>query len=210
MIMWLNNFGAIYLLNLDFREDRKEASTEVLKKFGIPFTLVKATHDKETPIKGLIATIKVVMTQANYDGHSSILVFEDDIHSMVDNETFHTTMNGGMNQLPHDWDLLYLGCNAPNGFRNFHSANLLTVKRAFSTHAVAYSKRAIDFILAHEISEPYDNFLVNNFQQKAKCYCTYPMLMTQKPGMSDIEGKHTDWSMCLEKRYDMEVKKLQV
>lgn len=200
-------FSHIALINLKKREDRKRDATKVLDDFGIKYELWEATDNTEKPCEGLVDSMQRYFNKSLREGAERCLIFEDDILPLVDKDTFTETINSCIALLPNDWDLFYLGGNVTSGFDSFHSANLLTVKRVFATHATAYSKRAMEFIVKRSIKEPVDNCLVRDFQPYAKCFISYPMLMTQKPNHSDIGNTYTDWSRFLEIRYDSEFKR---
>lgn len=207
--MWHSYFDKIFLINLPHREDKREASTKVLNDLEIPFELVEAIHDTEFPCRGLVRTMQGIMMKALEEGKTRVLIFEDDIDLAVSKEVFNETMEACVNQLPEDADLFYLGCNVAGGLHEFYSKNLLPVRLAFATHACSYSKKAMEFFCRQPILEPCDNFLVREFQPTAKCFVSYPFLMGQVPGISDIGLAHTDWTKFLSSRYNSEIEKLK-
>lgn len=207
--MWHNYFDGIFLINLVHRTDKLEASTKVLNDLEIPFELVSAIHDPEFPCRGLVRTMQGIMFKALEQGFNRILIFEDDIQLLVSKDEFNETMNGCVEQLPEDADILFLGCNVAGGLHEFYSKNLLPVRLAFATHACSYSKKAMQAICRQPILEPVDNFLVREFQPTAKCFVSYPFLMGQLPGHSDIGGDFVDWTRFLSSRYNSEIEKLK-
>lgn len=208
VIMWHNYFDKIYLINLAFRKDRLESSTKILNDLEIPFELVEAIHDKEFPCRGLVKTMQGIMFKALEKGYEKILIFEDDIEVLVSKDILNETMNNCVQQLP-EWNLFYLGCNVAGGLTEFYSENLLPIRLAFATHATAYDKKAMQAICKQPIIEPVDNWLVREFQPHAKCFVSYPMLVTQKPCYSDIGKAFTDWSRFLSVRFDAEIERLK-
>lgn len=201
-------FKHIALINLKKREDRLESSTKILDTFGINYEVWEATDNMDFPCRGLVDSMQRYFRKVLAEGGDRCLLFEDDILNLVDAQVFNETIEKCLNQLPHDWDLFYLGGNCATGLQEFYSANLLPVKLVYATHATAYSKKAMEFILSREIKEPVDNFIVRDFQPRKKIFITYPMLFTQLPNYSDIGKAFTDWSKFLEIRYNAEVKKL--
>lgn len=208
--MWQPYFEHIAVVNLKSRTDRLQSSTELLDRLGVTYEVWEATENKEKPILGLVDSMQRYFRKVLAAGGERCLVFEDDIKELFHHETvFCETMNKCIEQLPNDWDLFYLGCNVAYGIEKFYSENLVTLKMAYATHAVAYSKRAMEFVIDREIREPFDNCLVRDFQPNAKVFCSYPMLFTQAESYSDIEKKNTDYSRFLETRFNAAIKKIK-
>jgi len=201
-------FQHIALINLKKREDRLASSTKVLDEFGLKYEVWEATDNMEYPCRGLVDSMQRYFRKVLDAGGDKCLLFEDDILPLVDAQVFNETMGKVLKQLPADWDLFYLGGNCASGLQEFYSENLLPVKMMYATHATAYSKKAMEFIVSKEINEPVDNCLVRDFQPRKKIFITYPMLFTQSAQYSDIGKAYTDWSRFLETRYNAEVKKI--
>jgi len=202
-------FSHIAIVNLRKREDRRELATKTLDDIGINYEVWEATENEQYPCRGLVDSIQRYFRKVLSEGGDKCLVFEDDIINLLQGETVpRETIENCIQQLPQDWDLFYLGCNPVFGFEKFYSANLLPLRIAYATHAVAYSKRAMEFIISRNIEEPIDNFIVREFQPTAKCYASYPMIFSQRPNFSNIGNAFTDWRPFLEIRFNAEVEKL--
>lgn len=202
-------FQHIALINLKKREDRLASSTKILDDFGVKYEVWEATDNMEFPCRGLVDSMQRYFRKVLDAGGDKCLLFEDDILPLVDAQVFNETMEKALQQLPADWDLFYLGGNCASGLQEFYSANLLPVKMMYATHATAYSKKAMEFIVNKTINEPVDNCLVRDFQPRKKIFITYPMLLTQKADFSNIGNAWTDWSRFLEIRYDAEIRKIK-
>lgn len=199
--MWTDYFKHIKLINLAHRTDRLQSSTRILNEYSIPFDRVEAIYNKDQPCVGLVDTIKQIMFEAIVDGAENILIFEDDLKPMVAPVFFNSTMDVVVSELPKDWDMLYLGCNPSGGFSHWESNTLLGLRFGYNTHAVAYSRKCMEYIVSQSIHEPIDNFLVREYQKKANIYQTFPLLFSQEPGFSDIGGQPTDWTREIVDRY---------
>lgn len=202
--MWYNYFDKIYLVNLPERRDRYLISMWELAKFSIPYHHFKAMKHWDGK-EGLYQTMRTLFEQAVALNYRRILVFEDDLKIIG---PMDTVMEKCIQQLPEEWDMLYLGCNLARRPGNFFSANLLPVTRALSTHAVAYSRACMERILSLPKALPIDLFYAEVIQPAGKCYCTCPMLVTQYPGFSDIEKRVMNWSFALDERFESVVKPL--
>lgn len=201
-------FQHIAIVNLRKREDRRELATKTLDDIGIDYGVWEATENEQYPCRGLVDSMQRYFIKVLNEGGERCLVFEDDIVALEDSNLTKEIIEKCIEQLPQDWDLCYLGCNPVFGFEKFYSENLLPLRIAYATHAVAYSKRAMEFIIAKEIKEPIDNYIVREFQPNAKCYASYPILFGQRPCYSDIGKAFTDWTNFIEVRFNAEVQKL--
>jgi hypothetical protein len=101
-----------------------------------------------------------------------------------------------------NWDLFYLGTQHPAEFSYWQTPNLLRVRLGYSTHAVGYSKRAMQFVIESHIDEPIDNYICREFQKYNTSYCSYPLLCSQVAGQSDIYNDYIDWSVFIKPTFD--------
>lgn len=113
-----------------------------------------------------------------------IAIYEDDVKFL---QSWRVVFDA-MNQLPEDWDCLYLGAS-PNEPQERYSKNLFRVKNAHVTHAIVWNKRhngAIDHILSHKSDiRKWDDYLATVIQPRFNCFLTYPMVVTQTQFKSD-------------------------
>lgn len=207
--MWTDFFDEILCINLDIREDRLLRITEHFEEYEIPFKRVEAIkHEKGA--EGLLATMILIFQEALSKGFENILIFEDDAKIVVSTYEFHDTMNKVVEQLPKDYIMCFLGCQPTKGYEGFYSPNLLRVKEAFATHAVAYSKKGIELILASNFSAPIDNFYVSHIQEPyGKCFMVHPFLVTQEAGYSNIGNAEIDWNMFMQPRHERSIIELK-
>lgn len=206
--MWLRFFDNIYLINLSHRSDRLLASAELLENYEIPYTRVNAIHDQEQGARGLRDTMVKIFDDALLNNYDNILVFEDDITFVLEKPQVYDTMNKVVEQLPPNYFMCYLGGQPTAGFPNFYSNNLLPAIQFFATHAVMYSKQGIKEIMAREMGYPIDNWMVQHIQTQGNCYCTNPMLASQRPDKSDIGGQFIDWRPFMDTRFSQKLNEL--
>lgn len=206
---WLNKISKIVVLNLIHREDRLIQITEHFDEYKIPYERVSAIKD-EQGARGLRDTMLLVFSQAMADNLENILVFEDDAVCVEPVDIFHNTMNKVMEQLPENYDMCFLGCQPTGGFPNgFHSPNLLQVQKAFSTHAVLYSKKGIREIMGREFGYPIDNWYVDEIEPIGNCYTVHPFLFSQRKGFSDIGREVFDWGPFLQPRHIQKINEMR-
>jgi GR25 family glycosyltransferase involved in LPS biosynthesis len=194
---WVTSIGQIFVINLLKRNDRRHQIEQELSKYNIPFLLWTAIED-ENGAEGLRQTMVELFESCLKNGYQRVLIFEDDAVMIEDINKY---MPLCLEQLPEDFDLFYLGCQHNQKFERFHSENILPVFSAFSTHAVLWSESGMKKFLERCNGLPIDREIRNKIQGDDKCYVSYPMLVSQRPSFSDIDGCVRDWSKWLEQLY---------
>lgn len=126
-------------------------------------------------------------------GEERLLTFEDDVLIQDDRH-----LGNALAELPADWDILYLGANITEGvfgIKEFppvrYSPYLYRVRKAWTTHAIAYSRKMVDIILQNypvHSFEVFDNWLNREILPHYKCFLINPMICWQRPGISDLWG----------------------
>lgn len=194
---------ATILINLPKRTDRRMKAMDDLSGHGIPFYLWMATEDIDGK-KGLVKTMRSLLAYCVECDFKHCLILEDDIKIL--NPYIGQILADCIEELPDDYDLLYLGCNM-HGTPQRYSKKLLQAVGMYATHAILYSRSAIEYILELlDENEAYDITLVKKVQPGMQCYCTSTMLVSQQNGFSDIEGREVDYTKFLEKRFQEKTK----
>lgn len=206
---WISKVERIVCLNLLHREDRFIAFTEQAEKYSIPFERVNAIYNEQQGAAGLRDTMAALFNEQIAKNAYHTLVFEDDASILVEPFWFHEYMNKVMEQLPENYHMVFLGCQLTNRVSHFHSPNLIPVSKAFSTHAVLYSLQGMKEIMARNFGYPIDNWMVDEIQTLGQSYCTFPLLCSQVPGVSDIGKNFIDWTPFIVDRYNQKVGRLK-
>ena len=124
------------------------------------------------------------------------MIIEDDIKVLEPVEV----LNKAIEQLPDDWDMLYLGAGVKEKLKRY-SDNLFILGKVLCTHAVIYNNQngVVDYILdnAHGIIDVYYR---DNIHGKFNCYITYPMVCSQEDGLSDTTRWYKE-SAFMENKY---------
>lgn len=96
-----------------------------------------------------------------------------------------------LNELPENWDIVYLGANLLNGQPERYSAHLCRVFSAWTTHAIGYNRKVVQFILDNQpgISEEMVDCWMSKQLDKLNAFVVAPMVAYQKPHQSGIWGK---------------------
>jgi len=197
---WTDFFTKIFVINLPERTDRLLDIAEQLYKWNIPYELVNAVKH-EDGAEGLRITVEGIFREAVKQEWESILIFEDDAIFVDSGGNPNEVMEKVVKQLPKTWDILYLGAQCTTGFKMRVSPNLLLVENAYATHAWALSLHGIKEVLMSVLEAPIDNCVVKKIQPQGNTYITYPLLCSQRAGMSNIGNTYIDWSPFIEQRY---------
>lgn len=121
-----NFFDNVYLVNLEKSKDRLNNITKILNNENIKFERFNAVYGKELSDE----YIKTITTNFCYNfcpksvigcalshiliwkdilkkNYKNSLILEDDIYF---DENYKNNLKKSLNELPHDWDIVYLGC----------------------------------------------------------------------------------------------------
>ena len=183
-----------YCINLRKRPDRwARVLPEFYKLSLIPMRFL-AIYNNIGHV-GCIDSHLELLHQVKKDG--IFAVFEDDILALGTWQDIQRSIN----QLPPDWDMLYLGATLLEPLERY-SENLFRLKRGLTTHAIIYNNqhKVCEYITAHHNSPQVDVFMME-VQEKFNVYITYPLLVSQMPGKSDIVNRYTDYSE-IQESYD--------
>lgn len=204
-------FDRIYLINLDYRQDRLSQSLDEFSKVGIKdkvqrvsgLVIHKFGDPKRDSCYGNHMSHALCLKAATLEEVRNVLIFEDDVQFLYNaNEVLIKSLE----QLPKDWDMLYLGANIERPAYQV-SENLAKLTFAYSTHAYAvnlqYSSVSTDLININIDPETihndveYNNRIIPNYN----CYVCVPIIATQRASYSDIEKKFMsyDW---MEERFN--------
>lgn len=205
--MNFKDIDEVYVISLQHRIDRREQMQCELNEHGIKFSFFDAIQD-ENGAFGLIKTMRKLFTEILSKDQNTVMILEDDSHFLLPSVPF---LNEVLPQLPQDYYCFHLGCNLIAAPRRI-STNILKIDKAYATHAIIYSREAIELILPLLLRDeivPYDILLMNSIQTYGKSYCTMPMLATQRESYSDIEKSVPVWGQLMATTFAMHTKPLQ-
>lgn len=131
---------------------------------------------------------------------NTLLHLEDDVQ-------FRSTehLEAALRELPHDWDILYLGANLVqwgNGESSpeRYSEHLFRIKGAWTTHAIAYNKKCIHEVLAKQpgFSEKMFDNALSDLLPTLNVFVIAPMIAYQRPHISLIWNRFDDYTPIFE------------
>ena len=106
-------------------------------------------------------------------------------------------------QLPDNWDLLYLGANVKSPQVQY-SSRLHTLTDAWTSHAILYSSKGADYCFnnfPYLGDTIYDEWLRAHAQKVLKCFVMNPMIAFQSDGWSDIWKANTTYGIKDSQKY---------
>jgi GR25 family glycosyltransferase involved in LPS biosynthesis len=175
-----------YVINRDDRPERLRDTIEELRNAGMNAKRFPAIIDKPG-WKGCRDSHLAVMELCRNEKY--FMIFEDDIEFLTEPSA---VMIKAIEQLPKDWDMLYLGLS-PQKPQERYSENLFKVNGAYCTHAILWNNRfggALKYILLNKVDIlKIDVYLSAVIHPKFNCFATYPMIVTQKQTKSDCCSK---------------------
>lgn len=181
------------VINREDRPERLKATREQLDRFGIEFSVFSAITQPGGWRGCRLSHLSVL---EKYKDEDMTWVMEDDIHFL----TYpHEALNHAMDELPIDFDILYLGISPLRKYERY-TEHLFRVNGGHTTHCMVYNNRkggVVDFILQHrDTVMKWDVFLSSIIHPVFKCFCTYPIVCTQRQTQSDT-CKRSDTSTIL-------------
>ena len=206
--MWHEFFDKIFLISLDHCKThnyRLFDARKELEQFGMPYEIYNAEYAPDGAY-GCFSTYLHLFEQCIASGYKNVLVFEDDLKIVRDDFAFR--IESAINNLPNDYHTLHLGPNTHCALQFHKRRVLLQMNRCRSTHAQAYSREAMKQIASYPWTGiPIDQMIEEQLQPQGKCFCTYPLLVTQKNGYSDID-KRTVNMHYIQERFSANTKHL--
>lgn len=195
-------FERAYCINIDKRTDRWRHISGVCHAEGfLPDRFPAVVEDNRVLAfnKSQIGVIGL----AYFESNGSVLIIEDDC---IFKNTMH--LHYAMNELPTDWEMLYLGGNIlgsdvlPFKPPVRHSSHLFKLIDCWQTHAIAYSQKGLSYILNYfkpDNGYIYDEWLRHNMLPRGKSFIIAPQIAYQQPGHSDLWNTHADYSSLFER-----------
>lgn len=178
------------VMNLDSRPDRLEQVTQELSSQGIVFERFPAIK-MAIGWMGFNASVRGIFEKYKETEH--LFVFEDDCYF---NQPFDPSV---LDELPCDYDALWLGANLLAYHREKVSDRLHRFQNGWTTHAVLYSRHFRDWILDNWNGElVFDEWIRVNALPTRNCFIHSPMIAFQRSGMSDINNREEDYSSAFE------------
>lgn len=193
--MKINDFvDKIYCINLDKRKDRWDRCQVIFKENAIDVERFSAIDGKNCTYKntklipgeiGIIRSNLEIVKIAKKNNYKSILIFEDDVELI---ENFNSIFESYIEQVPNDWEFIYLGGNHVGGCIKI-SNNVAKMKHSYAIHAIIIKNTLYDKIINELSLESIQvDVAYANLQGEHPSYVFIPHLAWQRKDFSDIQG----------------------
>lgn len=206
----MNYFDKIYCINLDSRKDRWDSAEKQFKSYGLDVERVSAVKGSDLNLDwppeikegavGCSLSHLFVMKMAKQLGLKNYLILEDDIE--FDPE-FVSKFNLIQNQIPDDWDMLYLGGQHYHGMGLEQiTENIFKCEYTLTTHSFAVKETVYDLFINKltNITKPCDVHFASE-HKNINAYVIIPHLTWQSQSYSDVENAYADYTFLKHHRY---------
>lgn len=189
-------------LNLPSQEDEWNICKEHCQSVGLNQVERFEAVPGKTPGASFTLSQKAMLEKFINTKYDNCLLIEDDI-KFREWEGYKKVITSGttlylplvLQELPTDWDILYLGGNIQgNSFKRV-SDHLFKVTNVWTTHAVAYRRKVVEYILENFPDENimYDNWLGAKVLPQFNCFMAYPMIAWQRERKSNLWGNDVNY-----------------
>jgi len=181
-----------YVINLDKRKDRLSSVNIPVKWERFVGTDGSHYFKEFGKLQGHIGcwdSHRRLLLHAKNNNHDLVMILEDDVEFSTN---FKEELQTLLNELPDDWDLLYLGgWNVGDVINYSKSLNVANV--VYATHAYIIRDKFFDTVLDSINSRKWKiDVLISEALPKGKCFIANTPIAWQKAGFSDIVNKVTD------------------
>ncbi len=174
------------VLNLDSRPDRLAQVTIEMQNQLLEFERFPA-FSNSIGWKGYNQSVKAIFEK--YKDVENLLMIEDDCYF---ESYFYRRF---LDELPKDYDGLWLGSNLQSVHEKRYSENLSILENGWNTHATLFSKKFRSWCLENWDGElVFDEWVRVNALSVRKCFVLRPMIAFQRPSHSDITGDYADYT----------------
>jgi GR25 family glycosyltransferase involved in LPS biosynthesis len=207
--MTLNKiFNKIYCINLDRRLDRwslvsdefKKINCDVVRFSAVDGNIIKKPNDNnhinDAEFGCLMSHYKILKDIISSDG-DLFLILEDDV---VFKDNFNELFLQFYNQLPNDWDMVYISGNNTKPIEKI-TDNIYKTNSTLALHSYFIKKETAvklkKLIEAAPVLLPIDTLYIQ-YQKTANVYVFRPHLTKQRPGYSDLRGGFRNYDGVLD------------
>lgn len=189
----LNSFDVKVCLNHPTATERWGFCLQEFKRMGLKGVVRFEALPSIGPHQSFNKSVRAILEYFMRSPYDSLLFLEDDVTFV---KLDH--VDQAIRELPENWDILYFGANILHSGEpppTYFSPHLCRVHNAWATHAIAFRKKCITFILENQPGESeqmFDNWLSGNLAL-FNSYIVSPMAAYQRPGQSLIWNTTTNY-----------------
>lgn len=204
-------FDKIYCINLDDRKDRWESCQNKFNTHKLNVERISAIKGSDLNLDwppeikegavGCSLSHLFTMKMAKHLNLNNYLVLEDDIEFDENfNEKFSEIYN---NQVPDNWDMLYLGGQHFHGMDLRQvSENVFKCQYTLTTHSFAVKNTVYDLFIDKliDITKPCDVHFAESHKD-INAYVIIPHLTWQGESYSDVQNANVDYTFLKQYKY---------
>jgi len=192
--------GKIYCINLDRRPEKWRTVQHEFYTHGLQVERMPGVDGNDFRIQypcspgnnGCTLSHLQCIERAKFLGFETIMILEDDVILHPD---FNNLLYGAMDELPENWQLVYLG-GTHREVPVKVSEHIYRVTKTLCVHAYIIRNTLFDFALDafKSLHQPCDCYYADK-QHEGNMYVINPPLAWQSGGFSDIVGRNMwyDW-----------------
>ena len=197
MISINDYFDKIYCINLDRATERWNTISEQFDRLNITverFSAIEPELGCNGLLKGEIGCMRShyeVIKKANDLGLKNVFVFEDDA-VLVDD--FENKFSLFVENIPNDWDFIYLGGNHVGGLNKINNY-VNKMNYSFTAHSMAINNNMYQSILETLKQEQKQvDVYYAMMMQYCNAYVSNPHLSYQREGFSYIQNGYRNYN----------------
>jgi GR25 family glycosyltransferase involved in LPS biosynthesis len=202
MNSFMSYWDKVFCINLDRRTDRWEHAQKQMELYNIQAerfsgydnVIVEGLRNGNA---GCTASHRGVLEIIAHNKWDKVLILEDDFECNHSPSEFLELWNQMINEVPKDWDFLYLGGHYANPPQKRVSKHVIKMDRMLTTSSYAVrwqTAKAISPYLSG--NSPIDS-LISGFTSQMNAYIFHPRLMVQTPSFSDIQERDCNHTYCM-------------
>ncbi len=174
----------VVIINLERREDKRHYVTGEMERMGIKDYIIFKAHDTKPGKVGCAKSHLDIMRMNKIIGNI-FTIFEDDVKFLQP----WSVINKAIDELPDDWDALFLGASPQQPQQRF-SEHLFRLVGGKTTHAIIWNNQngVIEYILDRYPAYSHlaiDRFFAEIVQPIFRIYIPFPLSCTQTQWQSD-------------------------
>ncbi len=179
----------IYVINLKERKEKRKYIKQQLERRNVPFQFFLADLHPTSPKRGCLESHLTIIRRAYEEKkYDKIMIFEDDAKFIG---SF-----ASLKRVPEDWDMLYFGGTVFRVLEKKYAG--WTRVQTWTTHAYMINLKneslMQDLLKLESYEGEVDRYYLEKIHPNYHCYMADPMIVIQKEGFSDIEGRMVDYS----------------
>ncbi len=192
----------IICINRTERRDRWAHVVEQCRHFGLErverFEAHEGTMQDGTfnGNHGCTASHRGVLELIAHHGWGRTLVLEDDFEIL--HPDFHARWESMIPEVPHNWDMLYLGGHYAEAPIVRHSPHVIRMGRMLTTSSYGITLEMARRMAPHVYGVGPIDTLYGNWHRANRCYIFDPRLMVQYTNLSDLMGKEMNNRISME------------